>query len=72
MIAQEGWTANHPKPEDIVRMWKPASKTTIETDESLIKCVSEQTWKGLAIKDFGPEQGLGLTIFHIFLSFFFL
>lgn len=51
MIAQEGWTANHPKPEDLVRMWKPASKTTIETDESFIKRVSEQTWKGLAIKD---------------------
>ncbi|KAK2886180.1 hypothetical protein Q8A67_017017 [Cirrhinus molitorella] len=32
LIAQEGWTANHPKPEDIVRLWKPPSKVTIETD----------------------------------------
>ncbi|XP_042578821.1 N-lysine methyltransferase KMT5A-like [Cyprinus carpio] len=29
----------------------------IETD----KCVFQQTWKGIAIKDFGPQQGLGVV-----------
>lgn len=59
LITQEGWKANYPKPEEIERLWKPAPKRTIETDEVIIRCVSEQTWTGLAIKDFGAEQGLG-------------
>ncbi|XP_051741310.1 uncharacterized protein LOC127507920 isoform X2 [Ctenopharyngodon idella] len=61
LITQEGWKANYPKPEEIERLWKPAPKRTIETDEVIIRCVSEQTWTGLAIKDFGAEQGLGVV-----------
>lgn len=59
LIAQEGWKANYPKPEEIERLWKPAPSGTVETNEVIIKCVSEQTWTGLAIKDFGAEEGLG-------------
>lgn len=59
LIAKEGWKANHPKPEDIALLWKPAPKVTIESDEIIINNVSQQTWTGLAIKDFGPKQGLG-------------
>lgn len=59
LIAKDGWKANYPKPEEIEHFWKPAPKVTIETDEIIIKSVSQQTWKGLAIKDFGPQQGLG-------------
>ncbi|KAL0185435.1 hypothetical protein M9458_021132, partial [Cirrhinus mrigala] len=59
--AKEGWKANYPKPEEIERLWKPAPTGTIETDEVIIKCVSEQTWTGLAIKDFGDEEGLGVV-----------
>lgn len=59
LIAQEGWKANYPKPEEIERLWKPAPSGTVETNEVIIKCVSEQTWTGLAIKDFGVEEGLG-------------
>ncbi|XP_059364909.1 uncharacterized protein si:dkey-23a23.2 [Carassius carassius] len=61
LIAQEGWKANCPKPEEIERLWKPASTDTIETDEVIIKCVSEQAWTGLAFKDFGAEEGLGVV-----------
>ncbi|KAL0153860.1 hypothetical protein M9458_050842, partial [Cirrhinus mrigala] len=61
LIAQKGWRTNHPSPEDIVRMWKPASKVIVETDDIIIKNVSQQTWTGLAIKDFGPPQGLGVV-----------
>ncbi|XP_073701792.1 uncharacterized protein [Garra rufa] len=61
LITQEGWKGNCPKPEDIERLWKPASTGTIETDEVIIKCVSEQGWTGLAIKDFGDEDGLGVV-----------
>ncbi|KAK2907361.1 hypothetical protein Q8A67_006346 [Cirrhinus molitorella] len=61
LIAKEAWKANYPKPEEIERLWKPAPTGTIETDEVIIKCVSEQTWTGLAIKDFGAEEGLGVV-----------
>ncbi|KAA0720553.1 hypothetical protein E1301_Tti019683 [Triplophysa tibetana] len=68
LIDMEGWKANYPKPEEIERMWKPAPKVTIENDRLLIKCVSEQTWPGLAIKDFGPEQGQGVVASRPFLK----
>ncbi|KAI2647250.1 N-lysine methyltransferase KMT5A-A [Labeo rohita] len=61
LIAKEGWRANHPRPEDIERLWRPARRVTIETDETIIKNVSQQTWAGLAIKNFGPQQGLGVV-----------
>ncbi len=59
LIEKEGWKANYPKPEEIERLWKPATRAVIETDEMIIKNISQQTWKGLAMKDFGPQQGLG-------------
>ncbi len=59
LIEKEGWKANSPKHEEIERLWKPATMVVIKTDEIIIKNISQQTWKGLAIKDFGPPQGLG-------------
>ncbi|CAM4574692.1 unnamed protein product [Leuciscus chuanchicus] len=57
LIAQEGWRVNCPRPEDIVQLWKPAPNTVLENDDFVIRCVSNQTWTGLAIKDFGaPEE----------------
>ncbi len=64
LIAQEGWKANCPKPEEIERLWKPAPTGSIEADEVIIKCVSEQTWTGLAVKDFGAKEGLGKKPFN--------
>ncbi|KAL1277210.1 hypothetical protein QQF64_023883 [Cirrhinus molitorella] len=61
LIAQEGWKSNYPKPEEIERLWKPAPTDTIEADEVIKKCVSEQGWTGLAVKDFGAEEGLGVV-----------
>ncbi|XP_036376492.1 uncharacterized protein LOC118772334 [Megalops cyprinoides] len=59
-IEKEGWKANHPTAEEILQMWKPAPKLTIESDEVILKSVSRQKWKGLAIKDF-VEKGLGVV-----------
>ena len=64
LIAKEGWTVNCPRPEDIVQLWRPAPKKMVEDDSLLIRRVSEQTWTGLAIKDFGPPEGLGKKTFH--------
>ncbi|XP_077083203.1 uncharacterized protein LOC143736351 [Siphateles boraxobius] len=61
LIEQEGWKVNCPKPEDIERLWTPPSKGAVEDDKFIIRCVSEQTWSGLAIKDFGAKQGLGVV-----------
>ncbi|XDV26262.1 hypothetical protein PO909_030020 [Leuciscus waleckii] len=58
LIAQEGWRVNCPRPEDIVQLWKPAPNTVLENDDFVIRCVSNQTWTGLAIKDFGAPEGL--------------
>lgn len=56
---------NCPRPENIERQWRPAPKKKVEEDEFIIRCVTEQTWTGLVIKNFGPEQGLGKTTFHL-------
>ncbi|XP_052003458.1 N-lysine methyltransferase KMT5A-like [Xyrauchen texanus] len=60
-ISQEGWTVNCLKPEKIMLLWKPAPKQKVEEDGFVIQCVSQQNWMGLAIKDFGAEQGLGVV-----------
>ncbi len=70
LIEQEDWKLNLPKPEKDIELWKPAPKPTIETDPLLMSCVcvcvvSEKTWTGLAVKDFGPEGGLGERTFHL-------
>ncbi|XP_039539028.1 N-lysine methyltransferase KMT5A-like [Pimephales promelas] len=61
LITQEGWTVNWPKPEEIVLQWRPAPKQKVEEDRFVIQCVSQQTWTGLAIKDFGAEQEQGVV-----------
>ncbi|XP_051949110.1 uncharacterized protein si:dkey-23a23.2 isoform X2 [Xyrauchen texanus] len=61
LIVQEGWKVNCPKPEHIERLWTPPSKGAVEDDKFILRCVSEQNWSGLAIKDFGAKQGLGVV-----------
>ncbi|CAM4651640.1 unnamed protein product [Leuciscus chuanchicus] len=61
LIAQEGWKTNSPKPEEVERLWKPAPPDSIEANQVIIKCVSEQTWTGLVVKNFGDEHGLGVV-----------
>ncbi|XP_056123945.1 uncharacterized protein LOC130102073 [Rhinichthys klamathensis goyatoka] len=68
LIGQEGWTTNCPKAEEVVSMWKPASKQKVETDPYVHHCVAEQAWTGLAIKDFGPPKGLGVVATRNFAS----
>ncbi|CAM4533146.1 unnamed protein product [Leuciscus chuanchicus] len=69
LIRQEGWKSNYPKPEEIQRLWKPSpSNLAIESDEAIMKCLSEQTWTGLAIKDFGAKQGRGVVATRPFLK----
>lgn len=67
LIGKEGWTTNSPKAEEVVRLWKPPTKQMVETDPYVGRCVSEQTWTGLALKDFGPPKGLGKKTFQLIL-----
>ncbi|XP_046885276.1 uncharacterized protein si:dkey-23a23.2 [Hypomesus transpacificus] len=57
-IKMQGWTANHPTPEQFRQAWKPASKLSIEGDAHTYKKTIKQNWKGLVIQDFGGEKGL--------------
>ncbi|XP_039527510.1 uncharacterized protein LOC120479279 isoform X1 [Pimephales promelas] len=66
LIAQEGWKVNCPKPEDIERMWTPVSKAAVEDYKFILRCVSEQNWAGVAIKDFGGKNGLGVVATRTF------
>ena len=59
-IGQEGWTSNHPSPEDVVSKWRPANKTQVERDPRIIRMVTRQKWSGLAIRDFGGNKGHGM------------
>ncbi|CAK6983379.1 hypothetical protein F2P81_025524, partial [Scomber scombrus] len=60
-ISEEGWTANHPRPQDIVSKWRPANKTQVESDPGIMRMVRRQKWSGLAIMDFGGNKGHGVV-----------
>lgn len=64
LIKEKGWKANRPRPEEISQMWKPAAKLNTESDEVIVKSVSQQKWRGLTIKVFGGEKWLGKKSFH--------
>ncbi|KAG1928309.1 N-lysine methyltransferase KMT5A [Pimephales promelas] len=61
VIDAEGWTANHPRPEDIMAKWRPLSRAQTESDPGIIKGVTRQKWSGLAVKDFGEQKGVVAT-----------
>ncbi|KAG1925603.1 N-lysine methyltransferase KMT5A-like [Pimephales promelas] len=61
VIDAEGWTANHPRPEDIMAKWRPLSRAQAESDPGIIKGVTRQKWSGLAVKAFGEQKGVVTT-----------
>ncbi|XP_039527414.1 uncharacterized protein LOC120479192 [Pimephales promelas] len=61
VIDAEGWTANHPRPEDIMAKWRPLSRAQAESDPCIIKGVTRQKWSGLAVKAFGEQKGVVAT-----------
>lgn len=60
IIEAEGWTANHPRPEDIVAKWRPLSKAQAQSDPAIVRGVTRQKWPGLAVKDLGGKKGQGM------------
>lgn len=58
VIEAEGWTANHPRPEDVIAKWRPLSRAQAESDPAVIRGVTRQKWSGLAVKDFGGQKGI--------------
>ncbi|KTF85095.1 hypothetical protein cypCar_00031836, partial [Cyprinus carpio] len=61
LIEAEGWTANHPRPEDIIAKWRPLSRAQAQSDPAIIRGVTSQKWPGLAVKDFGGQKGVVAT-----------
>ncbi|KAK2814570.1 hypothetical protein Q5P01_000189 [Channa striata] len=68
MVKKQGWTANHPRPEDIVAKWRPPKKCHIETDEKLMKRIRKQKWSWLAIKDYEDKRGQGVIATRAFVK----
>lgn len=58
VIEAEGWTANHPRPEDVIAKWRPLSRAQAQSDPAIIRGVTSQKWTGLAVKDFGEQKGM--------------
>ncbi|XP_075947876.1 uncharacterized protein LOC142949895 [Anarhichas minor] len=61
LIEEEGWKANRPTAEEILQIWKLAFREEIEGDKQVLKSVATQKWKGVSIKSFGGEKGLGVV-----------
>lgn len=58
LIEAEGWTANYPRPEDVLAKWRPLTRAQAQSDPTIIKGVTQQKWSGLAVKDFGEQKGM--------------
>ncbi|XP_062418036.1 uncharacterized protein LOC119194653 isoform X1 [Pungitius pungitius] len=51
-IAMEGWLTNCPAPDEISRMWKPASREAVEDYKIILRSVMTQRWNGVVLKHF--------------------
>ncbi|KAI4831496.1 hypothetical protein KUCAC02_001036, partial [Chaenocephalus aceratus] len=61
-LTKERWVSNTPSVQDVVRGWvAPLGAPT--SSQSLIRSISEQSWRGLAVRDFGGERAKELCIF---------
>ncbi|KAI4800290.1 hypothetical protein KUCAC02_013335 [Chaenocephalus aceratus] len=59
-LTKERWVSNTPSVQDVVRGWvAPLGAPT--SSQSLIRSISEQSWRGLAVRDFGGEKGKGVV-----------
>ncbi|KAJ4921914.1 hypothetical protein JOQ06_022178 [Pogonophryne albipinna] len=59
-LTKEGWVNNTPSVQDVVRGWV-APRDPPTCSRSLIRSISEQSWRGLAVRDFGGEKGKGVV-----------
>ncbi|KAJ4924406.1 hypothetical protein JOQ06_000646 [Pogonophryne albipinna] len=57
---KEGWVNNTPSVQDVVRGWV-APRDPPTCSRRLIRSISEQRWRGLAVRDFGGEKGKGVV-----------
>ncbi|KAJ4924028.1 hypothetical protein JOQ06_000270 [Pogonophryne albipinna] len=57
---KEGWVNNTPSVQDVVRGWV-APRDPPTCSRGLIRSISEQSWRGLAVRDFGGEKGKGVV-----------
>ncbi|KAJ4918477.1 hypothetical protein JOQ06_022059 [Pogonophryne albipinna] len=55
-LTKEGWVTNTPSVQDVVRGWV-APRDPPTCSRRLIRSISEQSWRGLAVRDFGGGEG---------------
>ncbi|KAK5901583.1 hypothetical protein CesoFtcFv8_006937 [Champsocephalus esox] len=54
-LTKERWVSNTPSVQGVVRGWV-APRDAPTSSQSLIRSVSEQSWRGLAVRDFGGRR----------------
>ncbi|KAI4787547.1 hypothetical protein KUCAC02_036391, partial [Chaenocephalus aceratus] len=59
-LTKERWVSNTPSVQDVVR-GRVAPLGAPTSSQSLIRSISEQSWRGLAVRDFGGEKGKGVV-----------
>ena len=66
LIGSEKWVSNLPDVSEVVKAWVHPLEPALEEDESIMKSITEQKWKGLSFKDFGEEKGKGVRCLFFF------
>ncbi|KAJ4918929.1 hypothetical protein JOQ06_022200 [Pogonophryne albipinna] len=59
-LTKEGWANNTPSVQGVVGGWV-APRDAPTSSQSLIRSISEQCWRGLAVRDFGGLKGKGVV-----------
>ncbi|KAI4796480.1 hypothetical protein KUCAC02_026982, partial [Chaenocephalus aceratus] len=59
-LTKERWVSNTPSVQGVVGGWV-APRDAPTSSQSLIRSVSEQSWRGLAVRDFGGSKGKGVV-----------
>ena len=63
-LTKEGWVNNFPSVQGVVGGWvAPRDEPT--SNESLIRSISEHSWRGLVVRDFGVEKGKGEWLYCV-------
>lgn len=57
-LDKETWFTNKPTVDAVLQAWV-APQPRIQDSQSLMSSISQQKWKGLALKDFREEKSKG-------------
>ena len=59
LLARQKWDTNLPTLTEVLQQWVPPGKPAVEDDAGILASVVDQRWRGVDLKDFGPQKGKG-------------